>query len=62
MGAARAHLWAIGWQPTHFESFAHAHLGQQLAEQQNTLPAEASDVNGKFLRMPRDRSPWARIT
>ena len=49
VSAARAHLRPIGRQPAHFQAFAHAHLGEQLPQQQHALAAEARDFNGQLL-------------
>ena len=45
VGAAGAHLGAVGGEPTHFEAFAHAHLGEQLAEEEDALSAESGDLD-----------------
>ena len=45
MRAAGAHLGTVGRQPADFEAFAHAHLGEKLAEQQHALAAEAGDLD-----------------
>ena len=48
VGAARAHLWAVGWQPAHFQAFAHPHLGEKLAQKQNSLSAESGDLDAEM--------------
>jgi hypothetical protein len=51
--AARAHFGTVGRQPADFEAFAHAHLGEQLAEQEDTLSSEARDLDGVVAEMMR---------
>src|ERR1700757_3396545 len=45
MRAARAHLGSVGRKPTDFKPFAHAHLREELAKQENALSAEARDLD-----------------
>ena len=51
MGAAGAHLGAVGGQPADFQAFAHAHFGEQLAEQEHALSAEAGDLDFEGVEM-----------
>src|ERR1700687_4043946 len=44
--AARAHFRTIAWQPADFHLLSHTHLGNQLPEQQNTLPAKTGNLDG----------------
>src|SRR5215468_10741591 len=53
MRAARTHLGTVGRQPAYVEAFAHAHLRQQLAEQQHALPAEACNLDGVIAEVVR---------
>ena len=51
MRAAGAHLGPVGWQPAHFQTFPHPHIGQKLSQQQHTLSPEACDLNTEFAEM-----------
>ena len=46
MRASGTHLRPVRGQPTYVQAFAHAHLGEQLAEQENALSAKAGLPNG----------------
>ena len=43
--AARAHLRTIAGQPAHFHVLAHAHFGDELAEQQHSLTTKSCDLD-----------------
>ena len=45
------HFGAVGRQPADVEAFAHSHLGEELAEQEYALPAEASDFDLEFFEV-----------
>ena len=45
--AAAAHLRAVRRQPAYFHVLAHAHLRQQLPQQQDALPAKAGNLDGQ---------------
>src|SRR5437763_13301524 len=49
MGAAGTHLGTVGGQPAYFKAFAHAHLRQQLAEQEHALATESCNFNVEML-------------
>ena len=51
VGAAGAHFRSVRGQPADFQSFAHAHLGEQLAEHKHALSAEARDLEGEGLEV-----------
>src|SRR5207237_1688315 len=51
VSASTAHLRPIGGQPTYFQPFAHAHLGEQLSEQQHPLASEAGYLDGHLLKV-----------
>jgi hypothetical protein len=57
--AARAHLGTVRGKPADFEALAHAHLGEQLPEQEDALSAEARDLDGVVAEMMRMfRQSW----
>src|SRR5215471_16865202 len=49
MRTAGAHLGSVRRQPTDFQAFTHAHLSEQLAQQQHALSTEACDLDSEFL-------------
>src|SRR5579871_4071288 len=53
MRAARPHFRSIRRKPTDFQPFAHSHLREKLAEQQNTLAAEARNLDRVLAEMMR---------
>ena len=50
IGAAGTHLRPVGRKPADFQTFAHAHFGQQLAEQEDALSAKAGQFDSELLK------------
>src|SRR6476620_3710208 len=51
--ASGAHLRAIRREPTHFQAFAHSHLGEKLSEQEHSLAAEPGDLDSEMAKAMR---------
>src|SRR4249919_652911 len=60
MRAAGTHLGTVGREPADVEAFAHAHLGEQLSEQQDALSSEAGNLNAVVSEMVRMVSGLAK--
>src|SRR5215470_13588181 len=56
--AAGTHLRSVRGQPTHFQAFTHAHLGEQLSQQENSLTAESRDLDGVIAEMMGTLPPF----
>ena len=48
MGAATAHLGAIGRKPTDFATRSHTHFGQDLSKEKNSLATKTRNVYGEI--------------
>src|SRR5579864_2143895 len=59
--AARTHLRAIRWQPTHSQPFPHTHFDKQLPQQQHALSPEACNFDLYVFEVMRVLQSFLRL-